>query len=70
LLYESLFVPLLPPSGCHLHSRQFADDCDNKRVDNNNDVDVNNCYWRNDRDHNCSDLDFNDSNDHDVCNCY
>jgi hypothetical protein len=42
-------VPLLHPSSCHLHSRQFADDCDNKSVDNSsgddhNDVDVRNCY--------------------------
>jgi hypothetical protein len=70
---------MLQPSSCQLHSCQSADDCDKKRdkkrVDNSssddhNDVDVNNSYWRNDRDDNCSDLDFNDSNDHDVCNCY
>ncbi len=48
---ESLSVPLLQPSSCRLHSRQFANDCDDKRVDNSsgdehNDVDVRNCCWR------------------------
>ena len=55
LRHDSLYVPLLQPS-CQLHSRQFADDDDNKRVDNHssggdehNDVDVRGCYWRDKR---------------------
>jgi hypothetical protein len=58
---------MLQPS--QLHSCQSADDWDNKRVDNNNDVDVNTSYWRNDRDDNCSDHDSG-RNDVDVRNCY
>jgi hypothetical protein len=46
-------VPLLPPSGCHLHSRQFDDDCDSERgSDDHNDVD------------NCCDYDIGGSHTH------
>jgi hypothetical protein len=45
LLHESLPVWLHQPSSCHLHSRQFADDCNNERADNSSDDhnDVDNC---------------------------
>jgi hypothetical protein len=67
-------VRLLQPSSCHLQSRQFADDCDNKIVANSSDDDhidvVVNCFWRNNRDDNYSDHDCDDSdhNDADVRN--
>ena len=51
-------------SSCH----QFANDCDNKRVDNSNgddhnDVDVRNCYCRDNIDN------YDKLNDVDVRNC-
>ena len=61
-------MPLFQPSSCQLHSRQSADDCDNKRVDNSdgddhNDVDVRDCYCRDNCIDNCDKL-----NDVDVRN--